>query len=75
MRFHLPSLFIGVIAAISFACFVAADRPTLSSGRFALQATPNHVFILDTDTGKVWQKYVTDNSGQTDQDFSLPKLR
>lgn len=76
MRFHFPSMLVGLGVAFSLVCFVAAQRAAVGgNGRFGLQATENHVFIIDTDTGRVWQKFVTDGSGQTDQDFSLPKIR
>ena len=75
MRFHAPSLFVGIVAALAFASFIAADRPSESFGRFELEATPNHVFVLDRDTGRVWQKYITTDSGQSDQNFALPKVR
>ena len=75
MRIHLPSLLAGIAAAFALASLLAADRPAVRMGRFELEATPNHVFVLDTDTGRVWQKFVTDNTGQSDQDFALPKLR
>jgi len=75
MRFHFPSLLVGSLAALAFVSFMAADRPSIPLGRFELEATPNHVFILDRDTGRVWQKYVTVDSGQSDQDFALPKVR
>ncbi len=75
MRCHLPSLAMGVVAALMLGTLLAADRPPLNWGRFDIEATNHHVFVLDTKTGKVWQKYVPENSGQTDADFSNPKAR
>lgn len=75
MRLHLPSLLTGIAATASLIALLAADRPTPLLGRFELEATPSHVFVLDRNTGKVWQKFVTDGAGQTDQDFALPKVR
>ena len=78
MRIHFPSLAAGLVAAVCFTVFLGADRPamqTMDLRRFELEATPNHVFVLDRFTGKVWQKFVTDGSGQSDQDFSHPKIK
>lgn len=74
MRFHFPSLLTGILAALVFASFIAADRPSVPLGRFDMEATPNHVFVLDRDTGRVWQKHVANDNG-TDQDFALTKIR
>ena len=75
MRCHLPSLAMGVVAAFMLGTLLAANGPSLHWGRFDIEATNHHVFVLDTETGKVWQKYVPENSGQTDPDFSSPKAR
>ncbi len=78
MRIHWPSLITGVFAALSLAAFLGADRPAagqLEFGRFDLEATSNHVFVLDRHTGKVWEKFLTDGSGQSDQNFSHPKIK
>lgn len=75
MRMHIPSLLFGTLAAICLATLLAADHTNNEPGRFELEATPNHVFVLDRHTGRVWQKFVTDGAGQSDQDFSLPKIR
>ena len=75
MRIHFPSLACGFLAMLSLVLFAAAERPQVTLGRFELEATQNHVFVLDRDTGKVWQKYVSNDSGQSDQDFALPKVR
>ncbi len=75
MRIHFPSLATGAFVVLSVVLFAAAQRPVSTESRFELEATPNHVFVLDRDTGRVWQKFVSDDSGQSDQDFALPKLR
>ncbi len=75
MRIHAPSLFAGIVAALCLAAFLAADRPTNYERKYQLEATNHHIFVLDRETGRVWQKYVTDNSGHTDQDFAMPKNR
>lgn len=78
MRIHWPSLITGLFAMLSLFAFLGADRPQggyAVPGRFELEATTNHVFVLDRYTGKVWQKFVTDGSGQSDQDFALPKIK
>jgi hypothetical protein len=75
MRIHAPSLVVGLFATLFLVIFAAAQRPPVTMGRFELEATPNHVFVLDRDTGRVWQKFVTNDTGQSDQDFAQPKLR
>ena len=75
MRCHLPSLALGVVAALILGTLLAADRPPLPWGRFDIEATSHHIFVLDTETGKVWQKFVPEDSGQTDPDFAQPKTR
>lgn len=75
MRCHLPSLALGVVAAILLGTLIAAGRPPLPCGRFAIEATHDHVFVLDTESGKVWQKFIPENAGQTDPDFAHPKPR
>jgi len=75
MRIHFPSLATGAFVILSVVLFAAAQRPPTIEPRFELEATTNHVFVLDRDTGRVWQKYVTNDSGQSDQDFALPKVR
>ena len=76
MRFHLPSVFLGCIAATALIATLGADHPSFPTyGRFELEATTNRVFVLDRYTGKVWEKFVSDGSGQSDQDFALPKIK
>lgn len=74
MRFHVPSVLLGFIAAVGLVFLLGADRPYEPEfGRFDLEATANHVFVIDRTNGKVWEKYVTESNGQSDQDFALPK--
>ena len=75
MRIHFPSLATGAFVVLSVVLFAAAQRPVSTESRFELEATSNHVFVLDRFTGKVWQKFVTEGSGQSDQDFALPKVK
>jgi hypothetical protein len=75
MRLHLPSALIGGLFALFMGVLLAADRPAFYLGRFALEATESNVFVLDTETGRVWQKFVSGSSGQTDPDFAQPKVR
>jgi hypothetical protein len=44
------------------------------SGRFAISMNDNHVFVLDTATGKIWRTFVPSGSGQTSNNFEGPKL-
>lgn len=75
MRIHMPSLCVGVISAVILGSLMAADHAASYSGRFAIEAVPNHVFVLDRETGRVWEKYVPDTSGSSDPDFAQPKRK
>lgn len=75
MRLNITSLVVGFFSALSLIAFLGADHVNYPNARFELEATDNHVFVLDVHTGKVWQKFVTDGAGQTDQDFAQPKIR
>lgn len=75
MRFHFPSLVFGMMTAALIASLLGADHPFEGFPRFDLEATDNHVFVLDRETGRVWEKFLPTDAGQTDQDFALPKLR
>ena len=73
MRFHFSSVLLGFASAVGLLMLLGAGRPVEEFGRFDLEATSNHVFVIDRTTGKVWEKYVTEGGGQSDQDFALPK--
>lgn len=74
MRMHFPSLALGATVAAAVFLLLGAQRPPTTMGRYELEANQNHVFVLDRDTGRVWEKFVADDSGHTDQDFSQPKV-
>ena len=75
MRVHFPSLSVGVLFSIGLAILLAADHPLNTLGRFDIKATESHVFVLDRETGRVWQKFLTTSSGQSDPDFAQAKKR
>ena len=44
-------------------------------GRFRVETNRNHVFIVDTMTGQVWEKYLRVSEGTTSEEFAESKLR
>lgn len=60
----IVGLLIGVSGTIAY-------RPI---GRFQIDRNEHHVFILDTATGQVWEKFVPDNEGLTSEGFGNRKL-
>lgn len=44
-------------------------------GRFRIGTNRNHVFIVDTMTGQMWEKYGRVSEGTTGENFTGPKLR
>ena len=75
MKPHFPSLIGGIALAVVFSAITGATYTDIDPARFQLEATTNRVFVLDRYTGRVWEKFVTDGSGQTDQGFSQPKIK
>lgn len=44
-------------------------------GRFQMAGIPGHVYVLDTETGQVWEKFATTGQGSTSSDFNAPKIK
>jgi len=56
-KFDPKSLLVGALAAVVLACVAGASHlagPEV--GRFRIEANQEHAFVIDTATGRVWQK-------------------
>jgi hypothetical protein len=42
-------------------------------GRFAIATNAGHAFVLDTATGRVWEKFTPAGGGETSPDFTAAK--
>ena len=74
MKIHPPSLLVGLAVAMSLACLLGAIPQATAPNRFDLKTNESHVFVIDRQTGTVWQKHIS-NTVQSDPDFSQPKTR
>ena len=76
MAYDLKSFLIGVVlTALAFFTLGAAKDESSQVGRFLTETNRNHVFVIDTVTGQVWEKYVKSTGGATSDNFAEPKLR
>ncbi len=66
----LIGLGIGVFVTLGLA---AASSPG-PVGRYQIGGTSSHGLVVDTVTGQVWEKYLPQNEGHSDADFSKPKF-
>jgi hypothetical protein len=74
--YDLKSSLIGVlITALVVLALGAIKDESYQVGRFRVETNRNHVFILDTMTDQVWEKYVRVSEGTTSENFAEPKLR
>jgi len=75
MNLELKSLFVGVIITVLLTLALGATKESfLRVGRFHIEVDHNHVFVLDSITGQVWEKYLLPDRGTTSKDFAEPKL-
>jgi hypothetical protein len=44
-------------------------------GRFQMCGVPGHAYVIDTETGGVWEKFATQGEGRTSSGFNGPKLK
>lgn len=44
-----------------------------SPGRYQLGAHPGHVYVIDTFTGQVWERFNPEGSGENDSNWKKPK--
>ena len=73
--FDLRSFLIGAVLAMCvFLALGAARNDSPKVGRFQIETNEDHVFVVDTATGQVWEKFVAGGQGTKSQDFMDPKL-
>jgi hypothetical protein len=73
--FDFKSLATGVIlAALVLLALGASLNNPPQPGRFQIETTGSHVFVIDTATGQVWGKYVIPRRDAKDEEFMKPKL-
>ena len=77
-------LTVGIIIAVLFVGLAWRQPPQAAGGcappanqvgRFQMASELGHVYILDTTTGEVWEKFVTANVGSDDDNFKKPKVK
>src|SRR6185312_15078230 len=64
----------GPHAAVGDGPAAKAPAPDLQVGRFQIAGIPAHVYVLDTATGKVWERFDTVGTGSSSEDFLEPKI-
>ena len=71
----LKSLLIGALGALTLMFATGAGVPDLNNApRFQIDVIPGRAFVLDTETGQVWEKFFpTGAGGITSLDFDKPK--
>lgn len=75
-QYDLKSFMIGVLlTALVVLTLGTIKNETLQVGRFRVETNTNHIFVVDTATGQVWEKYVRSSGGSTHEDFAKPKLK
>jgi hypothetical protein len=73
--FDPKSALMGVVGTVVIACVCGAMSPAGPDvGRFQIETSVQHAFVLDTTTGEVWEKYLPPNRGQMTKDFNRSKL-
>ena len=73
-RFDTKSALLGLAAGVllTFALGAAASGGG-QIGRFQVAGTASQAVIIDTATGKAWTAFLSQNAGQTDPEFKVPK--
>ena len=73
--FDLRSFLIGaVLTVFVFLALGAARNDSPQAGRFQIEANNNYVFVIDTATGQVWEKFAVAKQDTKSQNFMDPKL-
>ncbi len=75
-KIDFKSFIIGVLVTFCITLVMgAADFTSISSeGRFKIVSRDNHVYVLDSSNGRVWERYSPSTSGRTSQNFHAEKI-
>ena len=71
------SFIIGVLVMVCITLAMGATRNIVSpstDSRFQIVARDNHVYVLDSNNGRVWERYAPSTSGRTSQNFHAEKI-
>jgi hypothetical protein len=75
-RMNVRTLILGIIlGGCLTASLGAVDNSSPSSGRFAIATNEGHVFVLDTITGQVWERFTPPTPGGDSNGFYYPKIK
>ena len=74
MKIDLKSLAVGMVVGVALAFTLGAVATQGEVGRYQIFGNENHIFVLETTTGRVWEKFVTSSQGETSRDFAGPKV-
>jgi hypothetical protein len=74
-RTSIVSGVVGGFCLVALALTLAAGPEAQPQpGRFHIVINEHHALVLDTATGKVWEQYLSTNSGNTSPGFNDEKL-
>ena len=75
-KVDFKSLIIGALVTFCIVLVMGAEGFTSisSEGRFQIVARDNHVYVLDSRNGRVWERYSPSTSGRTSQNFHAEKI-
>lgn len=70
------SFVIGVLVTFCITLVMGAAGFTniSSEGRFQIVARDNHVYVLDSSNGRVWEGFAPSTAGRTSQNFHAEKI-
>jgi hypothetical protein len=71
----IKSFIIGVLVSAVIFLTLGAKQATRADlcARYQVSVGVSRAMIIDTQTGKIWEKYITPNSGPGGKDFNGPK--
>ena len=75
-QIDFKSLIIGVLVTVCITLAMGASvyQPgPAPESRFKIVARDNHVYVLDSTNGRVWEKFAPNTAGRTSQNFLADK--
>ena len=75
-QIDFKSFIIGILVTMCIILFMGASRYSSASsdGRFQIALRDNHAYIIDTENGRVWERYAPSSQGRTSQNFHAEKI-